>query len=82
MFPPSELEFEEFNNEVAYKAGEKIRTIFYEQFVKDGLGILITIKLFSGLTVYQAACGANINPTNEDWVRRKYNTGEWKRDEK
>lgn len=86
--PLPELEFRKFDNEIAHKVGEKIRTIFYQQFssLEDtsedesdygtDAGILITIKLFSGLTLYQAACGGNINPTNEEWVRLKYNTGE------
>lgn len=68
------LTFSAFDGEVAYALGQAIRGHYYS--LKAATGILISIRLFSGLTLFQAACGRNVNPTNEDWVRRKYNTGE------
>ncbi|UZJ53387.1 hypothetical protein CBS101457_002707 [Exobasidium rhododendri] len=57
---------------MAFAIGETIRKNYYG--LQSTTGILISIRLFSGLTLFQAACGQNVNPNNEDWVRRKYNT--------
>lgn len=64
--------FARFDNNVAFLVGDAIRHLYAAQ--STSTGILIAIRLFSGLTLFQAACGENVNPTNEDWVRRKYNT--------
>lgn len=66
--------FDSFSEREAYILGSIIRELYYAQ--DTSTGILISMRLFSGLTIYQLACGINVNPTNEDWVQRKYNTGE------
>lgn len=74
----TELTFSCFDSEVAFSLGTLIRST-YSSEEGERTGVLITIRLFSGLTLFQSACGPNVNPTNEDWVRRKFNTGEGKK---
>lgn len=39
---------------------------------------LISIRLWSGLTLLQNTYGSGVTVSNEDWARRKANTGKWK----
>lgn len=55
--------------------GQNIRSTY--QTMNASSGILISIRLYNGLTLFQSACGPNVTPNNEDWVRRKANTGEY-----
>jgi hypothetical protein len=70
----TELTLTQFDGDIAFALGQTIRENY--EGMRTTTGILITIKLFSGLTLFQSACGAGVNPNNEDWVRRKFNTGE------
>lgn len=63
------LRFETFTHEDAWELGK----IFVKEAMDKDLKIAISIKLLSGLTLFQySAEGANIN--NESWIDRKFRT--------
>ncbi|MDT4761594.1 heme-binding protein [Sphaerochaeta sp. PS] len=63
------LKFETFTHEDAWELGK----IFVAEAMDNDLKIAISIKLMSGLTLFQyAAEGANLS--NETWIDRKFRT--------
>ena len=63
------LKFETFTHEDAWELGK----IFVAEAMDKDLKIAISIKLMSGLTLFQySAEGANLN--NETWIDRKFRT--------
>jgi uncharacterized protein (UPF0303 family) len=69
---PTALRLSRFDASIAIQIGDIIRSRFESEFA--GKSILVSIRLWSGLTLYQSALGPNVAPTNEEWVVRKTNT--------
>lgn len=65
----------QFTNDTAFDLGSLIRTHFRSRY-PDFHGIVISISLFSGHTLFSCAVGnpLKLGPDNWDWVRRKSNT--------
>jgi uncharacterized protein (UPF0303 family) len=68
------LLFRRFDVDVAFQVGCQIRQQLKQDYTESSA--LISIRLWDGLTLFQACYGANVAPTNEEWARRKFNTGE------
>ncbi|CBQ68199.1 conserved hypothetical protein [Sporisorium reilianum SRZ2] len=66
----------ELTNDTAFELGSLIRSTFLAQFDPAKDGIVISIALFSGHTLFACAVGnpLKLGPDNWDWVRRKSNT--------
>ena len=66
------------SNETAFTLGSLIRSTFLATFDPATDGIVISISLFSGHTLFSCAVGnpRKLGPDNWDWVRRKANTVE------
>ncbi|EST06704.1 protein of unknown function DUF336 [Kalmanozyma brasiliensis GHG001] len=64
------------DNAVAFELGSLIRTFFLAKYDAAKEGIVISIALFSGHTLFSCAVGnpRKLGPDNWDWVRRKANT--------
>lgn len=64
------------DNSIAFELGSLIRTCFLSAYDEASDGIVISIALFSGHTLFQCAVGnpRKLGPDNWDWVRRKSNT--------
>ena len=63
------IAFKSFNNNVAWKIIDKIRS-----FDLNGNSIVVSIKLFNGLTLNECVIGDNVNPSNFEWANAKFNT--------
>lgn len=72
----STLILPQLTNDIALKLGLEIRTIFQSSFDPEQDGIVISISLFSGQTLFACSVGnpLKLGPDNCDWVRRKANT--------
>ncbi|SPO20470.1 related to UPF0303 protein Ping_1243 [Ustilago trichophora] len=70
------LVFPTLTNETAFELGSLIRSIFLSNFDPSKDGIVISISLFSGHTLFSCAVGnpRKLSADNWDWVRRKSNT--------
>lgn len=64
------------DNNIAFELGSLIRSTFLSTFNPESDGIVISISLFSGHTLFSCAAGnpRKLGPDNWDWVRRKSNT--------
>lgn len=64
------------SNDTAFQLGSLIRSAFLARFNPAQDGIVISIALFSGHTLFACAVGnpLKLGPDNWDWVRRKSNT--------
>lgn len=64
------------DNDAAFELGSLIRSIFLTKHDAAKEGIVISIALFSGHTLFSCAVGnpRKLGPDNWDWVRRKANT--------
>ncbi|KAN0060253.1 hypothetical protein ACQY0O_007582 [Thecaphora frezii] len=65
-----------FDSTIAYQLGSLIRENFLATFDASTSGIVISIHLFTGHTLFACAVGSSpiIGPDNWDWIRRKSNT--------
>ena len=63
------IAFKSFNNHVAWQIIDKIRS-----FDLNGNSIVVSIKLFNGLTLNECVIGDNVNPSNFEWANAKFNT--------
>ena len=63
------IAFKSFNNNVAWNIIDKIRS-----FDLNGNSIVVSIKLFNGLTLNECVIGDNVNPSNFEWASAKFNT--------
>lgn len=72
----AKLVLAELSNNTAFELGLLIRSAFLDQFDPTSDGIVISIALFSGHTLFSCAVGnaSKLGPDNWDWVRRKSNT--------
>lgn len=63
-------------NDSAFELGSHIRSLFLEHFDAARDGIVISISLFSGHTLFACAVGNpdKLSADNWDWVARKTNT--------
>ncbi|PWY97313.1 hypothetical protein BCV70DRAFT_68482 [Testicularia cyperi] len=70
------LVFESFSNDLAFELGSLVRSAFLSTFDPTTDGIVVSISLFSGHTLFACAAGnpRKLGPDNWDWVRRKTNT--------
>ncbi|GAC74030.1 hypothetical protein PANT_9c00417 [Moesziomyces antarcticus T-34] len=66
----------ELTNDTAFELGSLIRSQFLESFNPSQDGIVISISLFSGHTLFSCAVGnpRKVAADNWDWVARKANT--------
>lgn len=71
-----QLTLPNLDNDVAFELGSLIRTHFLSNFDPLKEGIVISIQLFSGQTLFACAAGnpRKLGPDNWDWVKRKANT--------
>ncbi|TKY91010.1 hypothetical protein EX895_001009 [Sporisorium graminicola] len=72
----SSLVLSELTNDTAFELGSLIRSAFLSEFDPAKDGIVISIALFSGHTLFSCAVGnpLKLGPDNWDWVARKSNT--------
>lgn len=72
----SNLILPELTNDTAFQIGSLIRSNFISKFDASKDGIVISISLFSGHTLFACAVGnpRKVGPDNWDWVKRKANT--------
>ena len=84
FFPPFlhtciALQFQTFDFELARKIGEniqdQIKSLHEDTNGPNSTTALISIRLWSGLTLLQNTYGSGVTVSNEDWARRKANTG-------
>lgn len=75
------MQFHAFDFELARKIGEniqsQIKALNESENGPNSATALISIRLWSGLTLLQNTYGSGVTVSNEDWARRKANTGEW-----
>ncbi|SNX84178.1 related to UPF0303 protein Ping_1243 [Melanopsichium pennsylvanicum] len=66
----------QLDNDIAFELGLLLRHTFLQIYDPNKDGIVISISLFSGHTLFSCAVGnpAKLGPDNWDWVRRKANT--------
>lgn len=74
----STLILPQLSNDTAFELGTLLRSTFLSTFDPKSDGIVISISLFSGHTLFSCAVGnpLKLGPDNWDWVRRKANTVE------
>lgn len=76
---PTALQFRTFDFETARKIGEniqaQIKALHENEKGPNSASALISIRLWSGLILLQTTYGSSVTVSNEDWARRKANTG-------
>lgn len=72
----AELHLSHLDNDTAFELGSLIRSSFLAEQNAATDGIVISISLFSGHTLFACAVGnpRKLGPDNWDWVKRKANT--------
>lgn len=70
------LVFDQLTNDIAFELGSLIRSNFLSIYDATKSGIVISISLFSGHTLFACAVGKpeSVSLDNWDWVQRKSNT--------
>lgn len=70
------LVLDQLTNDIAFELGSLIRSTFLSTYDATKDGIVISISLFSGHTLFACAVGKpeRVSPDNWDWVQRKSNT--------